>query len=339
MAEVASVESGRTFWGGGSGQWATKRMLRALKAGRPLTTKELRTNDTLRKDEWKSFDNALVREAQFRLKAVADLYAAGLTKPIKGGLGKTVHEYEKMTDMTPAIMSMDGNVRSDNDRVEFSLEGIPLPIIHKDFDMNIRMIEASRNGGDPLDTLQVEQCGRRIAEKLEDLVINGTSKVYAGLPIYGYTTFPGRLEMAYTAGGTWDDTGKTGDQIVNDILAAKQLLHNNRHYGPYWVYIPGDADVRLDLDFKADGTQTRRGRLLAIDGIAKITTLDTLASGNIIVVQPTRDVVELLTVVPLQNIQWDLNGGFTVAFKSFTVQIPLFRTDAAGRSGVVHIHE
>jgi hypothetical protein len=338
MSSIAAIDTGRTFWGGNSGKWATEQLLRAMKAGRPISTKELRTNDTLRKDEWKSFDSVLVREAQIRLKAVADLYAAGLTKSIKGGLGKTVHEYEKMTDMTPAIMSMDPNVRSDNDRVEFELEGVPLPVIHKDFDLNIRMIENARNGGEPLDTIQVGQCGRRIAEKLEDLVINGTSKVYNGLPIYGYTTFPGRIEESFGTGGDWGQTAKTGDQILADVLTMKQTMHDNRMYGPYWLYIPGDADVRLDLDFKADGTQTRRGRVLAIDGISKISTLDTLATGNVLMIQPTRDVVELLTAVPLQNIQWDLNGGMTVAFKSFTVQIPLFRTDAAGRSGIVHMH-
>lgn len=338
MSSVANIETGRTFWGGNSGRWATERMLHALKAGRPISTKELRTNDTLRKDEWKSFDSTLVREAQVRLRAVADLYAAGLTKPINGGLGKTVHEFEKMTDMTPAIMSMDPNVRSDNDRVEYELEGVPLPIIHKDFNLNIRTLQASRNGGDPLDTIQVEQCGRRIAEKLEDLLVNGTNKVYAGLPIYGYTTFPGRIETSFVANGSWDQTAKTGDNIIDDVLKMKQLLHNNRMYGPYWLYVPGDADVQLDKDFKANGTQTRRGRVLAIDGVSKISTLDTLASGSVLMIQPTRDVVELLTAVPLQNIQWDLNGGMTVAFKSFTVQIPLLRTDAAGRSGIVHMH-
>lgn len=338
MSSVASIDTGRSFWGTTSGRWATEQMLRALQSGKELSTKALRTNDTLRKDEWKSFDRALVTEAQMRLRAVADLYAAGLTRPIAGGLGKTVHEYEKMTDMTPAIMSMDPNVRSDNDRVEFELAGVPLPIIHKDFNLNIRTLAASRNGGDPLDTIQVQQCGRRIAEKLEDLLVNGTSKLYGGMPIYGYTTFPGRLEMPFGTNGSWDKSAKTGDDLVNDLLGAKQLLHNNRHYGPYWVYLPGDADVNLDKDFKANGTQTRRQRLLAIDGIARIQTLDTLASGNVIVVQPTRDVVEMLTAVPLQNIQWDLNGGMTVAFKSFTVQIPLFRTDAVGRSGLVHIH-
>jgi hypothetical protein len=335
----ASVDTGRTFWGGSSGgRWATERMVAAMKAGRQMSTKELRGLDTLRKDEWKSFDNVLVREAQIRLRAVADLYAAGLTKPISGGLGKTMHEYEKMTDMTPAIMSMDGNVRSDNDRVDFELDGIPLPIIHKDFDIQLRTLQASRNGGDPLDTIQIEQCGRRIAEKLEDLLINGTSKLYGGRAIYGYTTFPGRIEESFGAGGSWDQTAKTGDQIIDDILTMKASLHSNRRFGPYWLYVPGDADVRLDLDFKADGTVTRRGRILQIEGITKITTLDTLASGNVVMIQPTRETVELLTAVPLQNIQWDMNGGFTIAFKSFTVQIPLLRTDAAGRSGIVHMH-
>jgi hypothetical protein len=52
----------------------------------------------------------------------------------------------------------------------------------------------------------------------------------------------------------------------------------------------------------------------------------------------TADNVQLLVGEPLQNIQWDINGGFTIAFKSFTIQVPLIRADAAGRSGIVHMN-
>jgi hypothetical protein len=40
----------------------------------------LRTLDTLRHEEWKYFDDALVEEAVIRLVGVADLIAAGLVR-------------------------------------------------------------------------------------------------------------------------------------------------------------------------------------------------------------------------------------------------------------------
>jgi hypothetical protein len=36
-------------------------------------------------------------------------------------------------------------------------------------------------------------------------------------------------------------------------------------------------------------------------------------------------------------VQWDIHGGFQINFKAFTIQVPLIRADAQGRSGIVHM--
>jgi uncharacterized linocin/CFP29 family protein len=334
----AVVETGREFWGASDGKWAGEQMLKALEAGRPLAAKELRVASTLRKDEWKVFDEALVEEVHLRLRGVADLYGAGLTKSISGGLGKTVYEYEKMSDMTPAIVSMDGNVRSDNDRVDFSRAGIPLPITHKDFNLNLRTLQASRSGGEGLDTVQLRVCGRLIAEKLEDMLFNGSTKIYQGLPIYGYTTFPQRNKLAFGTGGAWSSGSKTGEQKLNDVLAMIAAANADRMYGPFVLYIPATDAVALNQDFKTASDKSVLSRLLEIPELSSIRTSDVLAADNLLLVQMTADNVQLLVGEPLQNIQWDINGGFTIAFKSFTIQVPLIRADAAGRSGIVHMN-
>jgi len=46
-------------------------------------------NATLRKDEWKQYDDAILKAAQVRLQGVADLYSRGLTFNINNGLGTT----------------------------------------------------------------------------------------------------------------------------------------------------------------------------------------------------------------------------------------------------------
>lgn len=333
----AVVQTGREFWEQSGGKWAGERMLAALEAGRPLSAKELRVNSTLRRDEWKVLDNALVDEVHIRLRGIADLYAAGLTKTIPGGLGKTVYEYEKISDMTPAIVSMDGNVRSDNDRVDFSMAGLPLPLIHKDFNLNLRTLLASRTGGEGLDTTQIRICGRKIAERLEDILFNGTSKVYGQLAIYGYTTFPERNQVNFGPGGPWTGA-KTGQEILNDIFTLIQAAHDDRMYGPYWLYVPNGSVVTLEDDFKDESDKSIRTRIMEVEGINSIRTSDVLAQDQVVLVQATSDNVQLLVGEPLQNIQWDINGGFTICFKSFTMQVPLIRADAAGRSGIVHMH-
>ena len=334
----AVVETGREFWSGSDGRWAGERMLAAVEAGRPMTAKELRSATTLRKDEWKVFDTALVEEVHIRLRGIADLYSAGLTKTIPGGLGKSVYEYEKMSDMTPAIVSMDGNVRSDNDRVDFSRAGIPLPITHKDFNLQLRTLLASRSGGEGLDTTQLRVCGRLIAEKLEDMLFNGSSKIYQGLPIYGYTTFPYRNKLAFGTGGAWSAPAKTGEQKLADVLSMISAANADRMYGPFVLYIPSTDAVALNQDFKTASDKSVLSRLMEIPELSSIRTSDVLAADNLLLVQMTSDNVQLLVGEPLQNIQWDINGGFTIAFKSFTIQVPLLRADPSGRSGIVHMN-
>jgi hypothetical protein len=164
MTQVFSREGGR---------WATQMMKKAFMEGKALSSAALRTLDTLRHEDWKVFDQALVEEALIRLVGVADLQAAGLVKPVKNSLGKTVFGWEQATFMDPAIVSMDGRAKSTNDKIEFALNQNPLPITHKDFFLNLRQLEASRNSGEPLDTTQVRMAGRVVAEQAEKMLFQG----------------------------------------------------------------------------------------------------------------------------------------------------------------------
>ena len=119
-------------FGGAGGAMVAQRLLQS-----GFNINALRTNDTLRKDEWKMYDTAIVGIAKTRLIGVADLISRGLTMKLNNALGVTRIEWETDTDLTPASVTMSGIQRSQDDRVEFNLTGIPVPIIHKDWTLNI----------------------------------------------------------------------------------------------------------------------------------------------------------------------------------------------------------
>jgi len=338
MTEQASSQLHDTLFSGNSGKWASEMLLKAMERGEPFTPSALRTNATLREKEWIHLDDALIEEAAITLAGVADLKAAGLTIPVTNGLGKTVFEYEKVTDMDPAIVSMDGTVRSDNNRVEFLLAALPMPITHKDFFINLRTLSASREKGESLDTTQIRVAGRLISEQSENMLFNG-GRTWGGNTIYGYTTHPDRnLDTFEATGGHWGNVGtKTGEQILEDVLSMMAVLQVDRMNGPYWIYTPRDASTVLDDDFKANSDKTTRQRIMEIEGIRAIRTVDQLATQNVVMVQPTLDVVALVESIPLQTIQWDVEGGFLINFKGFQIENPLIRSDAQGRSGVCHM--
>lgn len=330
------LDDGRTLFQGANGRWAGEQLMRALTNGAPLTAQVLRTLDTLRKDEWIHLDEQLIQEAVIRLVGVADLKAAGLVMSVPNSMGKTVVQYEKVTDMAPATVSLDGVTRSEQDRQEFLLSGLPLPITHKDFFLNLRTLAASRERGESLDTTQVRTAGRLVAEQEEKMLFQG-GKTFGGLAIYGYTSHPNRNTTGFGTNGNWVQAAKTGENMIDDVFTLISLLEADRFYGPYWLYLPRNYSTVVGKDFKANSDKSVKARLAEIDGISAVRVADQLPSNNIVLVQATSDVATWVQGESLQTVQWDVEGGFHINFKAFEIAVPLLRSDAQGRMGLAHM--
>lgn len=293
---------------------------------------------TLRKDDWKLLDRAIVKAAKPRLKAVADLRSMGLTFNIPNGMAKTVLETETVGDINPARISMDGLVQSQSDRPLFELTNLPLPIIHKDFDFSLRHILTSRNGGSPIDTTMAELAGRQVAEAAEKLLI-GTygSFAFGGGTIYGYTNFPSRMTKTMTAPTA---SGWTPATCVTEVLAMRAQCAAAYHYGPYMLYTSSAWDTYLDTDYSAaKGNNTLRQRIEAINNISGVKTLDYLNTSNafvMVLVQLTPDVVREVIGMDITTVQWESKGGMQLNFKVMAILVPQLRSDQNSNTGIVH---
>jgi len=153
----------------------------------------LRTNDVLQYDEWKEIDRTVLEISKDRLVGVSDLVNAGCVYNIPNGLGSTVLLYQDASDMEDAHVSMDAREPGQADRIEFDTNYLPLFITHKGFNLNIRVLQASRGMGQPLDTTLAAMAARKVAEKVETILFTGLSSyTYAGGTIRGYTDFDHR---------------------------------------------------------------------------------------------------------------------------------------------------
>lgn len=297
-----------------------------------METKGLRTNSVLRYKEWEVIDKALVEEVQTRLVAVADLKSRGLVHNVGAGLAAMVLVYEKIGKMGKAKLSMDGEEQGRRDRVLYETGYLPLPICFADFSINARVLAASRLNGSNLDDTQTRMAGRSVAEELEDLLINGDGTfTYGGGTIVGYLSAPGKNTGSYTA---W---GSSGADPVADALAMKQASINAGFRGPWVMYTPTEYESVLDEDYSSvKGEKTVRARIQAIEGIQECKSVDTLADGNLLLVQMTPDVVRMVTALPLQNVEWKEGAGTRTNFKAMTIDVPQVRSTKAGASGVTH---
>jgi uncharacterized linocin/CFP29 family protein len=295
-------------------------------------TTQLTTHATLRRDEWKHLDEAVLMASRDRLVGIQDLRDNGLVYNLPNPMGSTVLETHKVDDPHTAEMTMDGVTRTQGDRPDFSTEYIPIPIIHVDYEINARVLASSRNLGNPLDTTNAESAARRIAEYLEDLLFTNTTYAYGGGTIYSYISHPNNNDV--TLATAWDDSAKTAAQIRDDVLSMKQASIDAKHYGPWMLYIPTSWETSLDEDYDDTRGNTIRQRLQAIEGIMGIKVADRLPADNAVLVQMKPNTVRLIDGLPIQNIEWKVEGNFLTKYKVMTIQVPQIRADKSGNCGV-----
>jgi len=295
----------------------------------------LRTNATLRKDEWKELDTAVVQISRQRLVGVQDLISRGLVYNVGNALGTTVLQYEDASDMSDAVMSMDGAVATDRDRMEFDINSLPLPLTHKGFTLSARVLAASRTLGQSLDVTQAQIATRKVAELVENTLFNGASTyTYGGGTIYGYTDHPNRNQYTLTA--AWDASSTTGTNILDDVRAMKQMAIDAYHFGPWVLYVPTDYETALDDDFKAESDKTIRQRILEISGIQDVKVADKLATTNVVLAEMAAESARMVVGMQPAPVEWETEGGMLLHFKVMAILVPQIRADQDGNCGIVH---
>ena len=300
------------------------------------------TNATLRYDDWKQIDAAVVKAAKPRLKAAGDLQAAGLVYNLPNGIAKTDLQSQTQSDISGATVSMDGMRRGESDRPVFGTVHFPIPIIHKDFSFPLRQVLESRTGPSPLDLTTAELAARRVAEQVEQLVLGTTNTALLGpasysfnaSTIYGYMNWPTRITYAIT---TPTAAGWTPQQAVADVLGMKKASQAAFHFGPWRLYAGLSWDPYMDDDYKAtyNGT-TLRQRLLDIKDIQAVETVDYIPDYSLLLVQQTTNVVRLVIGMNIITIQWESEGGMELNFKVMCVMVPQLRADFNSNTGIVH---
>lgn len=294
---------------------------------------QLVANATLRYDEWKYLDTVVAKAGRSRLNLVQFLISKGLELKLGNGLASTVLQSQNASDITAAELSMAGDKQGQKDRPNIETVSLPLPIAHKDFEISIRVLEASRKNGDGLDLFTAELAARRVAELVEGMVLNGTTYPFGGGAIYGLTTQTSRNTQSM--GTAW--ASDTGENILADVLTARDTLHADNHHGPYCLIASTNCEKPLDSDFKANSDLTTRQRIKEVEGIEEVLVCDQLTASNAVLFELTPEVVRIVNGLEITTVEWESKGGMIFNFKVMAIMVPQVRADQDGKSGIVHI--
>jgi len=178
-----------------------------------------RAQAPLVEEEWKQLDEAVV-------KAVRPVLVGRRVLPVKplAGVGVMTVSWDELTEMSDALISMYGETPAE-DIIVYTRKSLIVPILHKDFRIHWRDLEASRRFGTPLDAANAESAALVVAEKEDRLILNGEISGELMLGIEGLTTATGRQTQA--SAGAWGTSPNAYTTIKN---AAKLLL--TEHFPP-----------------------------------------------------------------------------------------------------------
>lgn len=306
---------------------------RKNEAGEPIyAEKVISTNATLRKDEWISLEDAVLEAAEERLSIVNDIPRYNV-----GGLGVQIAEWETVGQMTEATVAMDGDTVGEKDRVGFGLDGVPIPMIFKDFQLSERALLASRSRGADLETINAYAAGRVVAEKSEDMIFSGLdigTVPGSTYQVYGLLNKPNRPVQLIS---DWSSSGVSNETILAEILSMiGELEVEQRVYGGLTLYIPTAYAGRFRGDFKANSDKTLRQRVLELEEIGDIKIVDRMPVGNVVLIQMNRRTMDLAVAADLSTVNWQSGSGFTNFFKTYAAWAPRIKVDANSRFGYIH---
>ena len=294
-------------------------------------------------EEWKDLSNAVIEQRQQQLNLVNDLRGAGLTE--QESLATLVSRWQTATNI-----SEDANVglglgepKSDEESPGYGLDGVPLPVFYKDWQIDRRFLMASRNGpGGSLDTTVARQYTRALSNTIEYTILNGWARPVDGYEMYGFLNHPDRNTVT---GSSWFDDTNDQQNIRNDLLAAVEALEDDYYDdGGNWLYLsravwqrlrallddfgsgnPGDTNMRTRIseEFDAEFSQIR--------------VTKNIPDGDALVFQPSSDVVTLGVAEDVQPVQWESPSGASIWMRLLGAMNLKLRSTESGQMGVAHI--
>lgn len=165
------------------------------------------------------------------------------------------------SDPSEAGIDMDGKAQSD-DFPDKTAHDIKLPVIHKEFLLNWRDVNISRNQGPSILDDSIRVATRMVAEAEDRLLISGECTTWGALGIEGLFTSTGRFSQA--ASGAWPAAA------VHDVNDARSHLQGHGFVGIQPVMIAPPALVKCLDGAIANTGLTWRQFLLSNDLVSSI---------------------------------------------------------------------
>ncbi|MFY0681898.1 MAG: encapsulin [Thalassovita sp.] len=287
----------------------------------------------LPRDVWQRWETEAV-PIQRDILAVFNDLASTVSSPIH--IGEIVNNFMTVTDSGEVNVSLDGRSDAKTDQPVFDYHGTPVPIIDSVFSYGWRQMEAARSKGFNLDAAPRANASRKVAERMENLALEGDAKiVVGGNQLYGLRNHPKRNVRATGVALN----GATGAQWKAEIVALLKMLHDNNFRVSVTLYLNWDDwFYASNTDFHAEpNSKSILDKIKEIAGVGNIVPASRVEANEMFAVVKSREVVQVLNAMPpvtLAKFRKELTDDY--AFQRMASTALEIRFDAEDQCGIAH---
>lgn len=285
------------------------------------------------KDVWGIWDREGI-EIQREVLSVFNDLSTAVSTPMP--IGKLVHHFQTISDSGEVNVSLDGRSKARTDQPVFDYHGTPLPIIDSTFSFGWRQMEAARSEGMAPDTAGRNNSMFKVANKLEDMTLNGDAGVVVGgNQLYGLRNHPKRNTDTHG----FDLNGASGANWLAAFAKLTAALYGANFYAEPTVYVNiSDWKYARETDFSTAYPNKTIAQRVLESGIANVVPASKVPANELIGVVKNRRVLQVLNGMPITTrAQFRANPEDDYNFVTMAAAALEIKFDAADQAGIAHV--
>lgn len=289
---------------------------------------------TLRHEDFLVIQEMITEVRRRKLNGINDLKEAGLSFPV--ALGDQIVGVENVNAFGAAEQEMNPTGYQNNDTV-FAEVFTPNPITHQSFSVPWR-----QQGFNYKSSAGLKETMRQVAERLEDTLFNGNSKIKVSFggtlqSIFGYTTHPDRGTITISQ---WDLTANN-DKIVDEVIAAVGSMFANQggvEMDSVVMYFPKNFKGAMDRDYVSGfPSKTVAQRIVDIPEIKAVKFAEKLADDQVIFVEMTDRTIQLAIATDMVSVpHLKTNPMASQVMTTYAAMVQIIKSDDNGNTGILH---
>jgi len=343
-----AVNQAKRNFGAGVAQWVANSfntldnaVVRGYRMGGGATNRQTANDQILDFEEHEDRSEDVLQEVRTDLTMMESVMAAGFTRSTSLARTEYIKQRSNKWSNTGEI-SMDGRAESTPDERVKERFGVPIPIVHVDYDIPTRRQQQSMNFGESIEDEQAEEAGRILRETEENLFLDGWGPTVPDsqgndLDLHGVRD--STVSITGSATGDWGTPSNVLDTI-DDILNQfeSQTADNDRGPDPVeqgmwlWYHPNQRSDLRA-ADPRGDGNMSLMSRIERDYPYIDMQAAGELSDGELVATVQDPRFLRILTAQAPTNLSEEVDMGLATEYKTLASRIPFFQKTYDGVKG------